>query len=319
MKSRVLFLLAIMVGSTNMSAQNLVPNGSFEEGIECPSFIANLDAQCSNWFGSVIDDLNFTPTPDWFHECSEFESLTPPNVAFGYQEPLDGSGYAGITIFDSNDDNYREIIGVELTQALIPNQNYELSFFVSRLEADGAQLAANNMGFALTTYPNYSTASFPTNEAFFKIDSILTDTASWTQISVDIIADSAYTYLHIGNFYDDESTDTLKLHLNAVVSYYIIDQISMYSTLNIRGNNVQECFRSYPNPVTDLLQIDQSCSAEITGLSIIDLTGKVLFNLPHNSSEHIQIDISSLGLAKGIYILHITTKNSYYNEKFFKL
>ena len=89
MKSSLLFLLAVLVGSVNVSAQNLVPNGSFEEGIECPSFIGNVDAQCADWFNSISYPSPSANqiTPEWYHACGELDVFVPPNVAFGYQDP----------------------------------------------------------------------------------------------------------------------------------------------------------------------------------------------------------------------------------------
>jgi hypothetical protein len=300
----------------NMSAQNLVPNGSFEEGVECPSFVANLDAQCSNWFGSVIDELNFTPTPDWFHECSEFESLAPPNVAFGYKEPFEGSGYAGIVTYSLNDPNYREIMGVELEDFLTIGQSYLISFYISRLSESGLNFASNNMGFMFTTYPTFDIASFPTNEAIFSVDTAISDTTNWIEVSVEVAVDSAYKFLHIGNFFDDDNTDTLKFSPNAIVAYYIIDNVSLTSTLSIESEAQTSSFKVYPNPIDDFFQIERNESDQIVALQVIDMNGKVVINLL-NPSILDSINVSFL--PNGIYILSLLTNKTKYNEKIIKI
>jgi hypothetical protein len=49
MKTRLLFLLAFVVCSVNGLAQNLVPNGSFEEGEPCPTLFGGIEMDFADW------------------------------------------------------------------------------------------------------------------------------------------------------------------------------------------------------------------------------------------------------------------------------
>ncbi|MCX7744072.1 MAG: T9SS type A sorting domain-containing protein [Flavobacteriales bacterium] len=64
----------------------------------------------------------------------------------------------------------------------------------------------------------------------------------------------------------------------------------------------------YPNPVTDVLQITLPESIEGGELSLLDLTGKLITvrNIPANSQQ-ISLDIYSLQVSTGYYLLRITT------------
>jgi hypothetical protein len=315
MKSKFLLVLAMAAGSTVCSAQNLVPNGSFEEGLECPSFIANLDAQCSNWFGSLVDeDITQTPTPDWFHECSEFETLSPPNVAFGFQEPLDGVAYAGIGTYSLNDPNYREIIGVELNSPLNIGQPYLISYFVSRLSKNGVNFATNNMGFKLTTYPTFNTSDFPDNDPTFSIDTVISDTTSWIEVTHEIVADSAYGFIHIGNFFNDNNTETLQFNVNATNAYYVIDDVSLTSTLSSVQQGHSRILHIYPNPTERFVKIKSD--EEIFNYSLYTLNGRLIKTDKGDNQSLVEMDMEEL--PSGVYMLHLTTRTTSYYERVVK-
>lgn len=84
------------------------------------------------------------------------------------------------------------------------------------------------MGCTLSTLPYSVGNPFPiNNQSLFHSDSILTDTVNWIKLSTSFIADSAYQYLIIGNFYDDNNTDTLSVNNIGNVGYYYIDDVCL--------------------------------------------------------------------------------------------
>jgi hypothetical protein len=76
----------------NSSAQNLVPNGSFEQYYSCPVFNGEADT-CIGWhsFGGII---GATGTPDYFNSCSIVVGV-PDNLC-GRQMAYQGNGYMGL-------------------------------------------------------------------------------------------------------------------------------------------------------------------------------------------------------------------------------
>ena len=206
---RVLGILAFCFFGSQLYSQNLIPNGSFEEGINCPSTIGNITEECTAWYASLIDNEGPNPTPDWFHECSEFDLLAPPDIAFGYQLPYEGGGYVGLATFSSNHSEAREIVGVELLEPLAIGETYLVEFFLTEVSNIGFAIFTNNIGYNFSTHPFYDVANFPINTSHFSIDTVVHSSSEWTQVISEFTADSNYTHFHIGNFYDDASTDTV--------------------------------------------------------------------------------------------------------------
>lgn len=314
-KSFLVFLVLMGIGFSSV-AQNLVPNGSFEEGITCPSFVGNLTEECAFWYSSIIDDEG--STPEWFHECSEFDFFQPPEVAFGNQVPAEGGGYVGFATYriGSIGVDFREIVGVQLIEELNIGQTYLVEFKVSSLEPSGNYLNNNNIGFNFSTHPTYSLSGFPTNTSHYKVDTIITLSEEWTQISVDFTADSAYSYFHIGNFYDDANTEFIIENDLSQAGYYVADDVSVTESLNTNTTNRKTSFvQIYPNPAKNILTIKMPPEIDWNELHIFDAQGREAMryqNSTQNSNHIIPINT----LSPGIYFLKIVTPEAIYSERF---
>ncbi len=82
-----LFPLLFCLRFATVQAQNLIPNGSFEQFTSCPRTTGQVD--------SAIGWHNVLNTPDYFATCSPYPVSIPDNVC-GSQMPFDGSGYMGL-------------------------------------------------------------------------------------------------------------------------------------------------------------------------------------------------------------------------------
>lgn len=69
----------------------------------------------------------------------------------------------------------------------------------------------------------------------------------------------------------------------------------------------------YPNPVGDVLNIQNKLSKKINTITIIDLSGRTILKTNYNEKE---INVSSL--QKGIYIASIETESGNFTQKFIK-
>lgn len=252
-------------------AQNLVPNPSFEDTTACP---ANMDgvSNLAYWFSARY-------SPDYFNVCAEEEApyVSVPNNVCGYQIPLEGKAYTGLSTHCSGCPgiaNYREILEVSLLQPLIVGLKYYVSTYISCAEAADKKTYcfANNFGFKFTNI-QYSSIESAINgspiDNFSHIRSItiITDTSDWVWVGGEFVADSAYQYLMLGNFYDDANTDTMCFRLpNSTVNmqaYYYIDNVcvSTDSTANriptgisILKKEAHEIY-AFPNPAKNTLNI----------------------------------------------------------------
>ena len=259
------------------------------------------------------------PTPDWFHTCSEIEGYSPPQVAFGTQEPQDGGGYVGIGAYTTNNPNYREVVGVELTEPLMVNTSYLVEFYVSNITFPEFAIASNKMGFNFSTHQFYNLEIFPLNTSHYSVEEIIPLSDEWYLISHVFTADSAYNYLHIGNFYSDENTAIDTSINNSGKSYYVIDNVSVSSLLS--NNDVlserKEC-RIYPNPVDQDITVWVPDDTPIQIIRLISATGKVVKVTYFNNFES-KIKMNTAYLTAGAYILQIVTPKTSYNETFIKL
>jgi len=301
-------------------AQNLVPNGGFEEG-NCMGYPGNL-VECNDWFSSL------TPfeetTPEWFHSCIDDDNFSTPDVAFGSQIPFD-QGYAGLAIYPDSPvpeaANYREIIGVQLTQSLEEGAFYLVQFkFSPIVSSQQFAILTNNFGFNFSTHPHYNSDGFPINTSHYAIDTIvpLSEDTAWYEISEVFEADSAYEYLHIGNFYSDDQTSTTYNSENSFLAYYVVDQVSVSLTLDLPENLQKDNLLIYPNPTSDNLVISLPEIIEYGILTVCNLEGVNLFEHQFsNGLNEYPIDVT--GLRAGTYFILIETPKLTIHEKFIKL
>ena len=128
MRTSLIFILGL-ISNSSFAQINLVPNGSFENITSCPNSFSQIFLASPWWNscsrGSII-------TSDLFNSCdNNFEVGVPYNFA-GYQEPYDGSGYAGFIGFLGIVPEYwGENIEVKLIKTIKANAQYRLCFQLS--------------------------------------------------------------------------------------------------------------------------------------------------------------------------------------------
>lgn len=310
-----LSLLAFFLYSIS-SGQNLVPNGGFEEGVEdCPIFIGGFNDECALWYSSISSHPDsLESSPDWFHECSEEDVLSPPEISFGTQIPFEGSGYAGLVAFAAPLEDFREIIGVELIEPLSIGQSYLVQFRYSLTSTPGNAIWCNNLGFNFSTHQNYLASEFPINQSHFSIDSIIPESNEWSTVSQIFTADSAYTFFHIGNFYDDNNTATL---FDGFSSYFLIDEVSISETLSSSMSDLKNFCSVFPNPTRDHLSVTFSVATRMS-YRVVNMQGVVLLNRSHQApQERFSIDLNKL--KPGYHILEIITPKTSFHETIIKI
>jgi len=307
------FFLLIVFFSLSLvicKGQNLVPNPSFEDTVYCPTTLTLIDAAAGWSSGNAIG------TSDYYNTCSP-PGIAPPNTLFAFQYPFTGNAYAGIipVNYQLAFPDYREYIVSQLISALQPGTKYFVSFYVNR--GYGIQqhyiLATNKFGVLFSTIAfGISNPAPENNFAHVYSDSIITDTLSWTQIKGSFIADSAYQYITIGNFFDNAHTDTLNFgDTIAYSSYYLIDNVCVSSDSLICYTNVgidevknKEEIILFPNPFTNTINI----TAKETGLveiTLFDLTSRKVLIQSFKTSTVLNTE----PLAKGLYIYEIRSKD----------
>jgi len=311
---KILYIF-IQIIALNCIGQNLVPNPSFEQYTICPDSWSEL-SNCLSW-------NSFSGSPDYYNECTPYQPPVGyyfgcPNNYMGFQYPHSGNAHIGVFTFFNQLLNQREFIGTQLLLPLSVGQKYFISFYVNLGGQGQATIASNKMGVKFSTVPySFSNPTPINNIAHFYTDSIITDTAKWTKISGSFIADSAYSYIMIGNFFNDSLTDTLNLApTNNVYAYYYLDDVcistdSLYceNWLGVKEQSVnKEDVTIYPNPCTNKLNVQfNNVPNEYTTISILDITGKTIMQTQTTENE---FTFNTGKLAKGLYLVKVETAST---------
>lgn len=239
MAIQVLLGCLLIVVFPRCEGQNLVPNPSFEELDTCPYWPGfQLGDRPVGWY-------SWNQSPDYFNACAQelngADTLVGvPLNGWAFQNAWDGSAYVGMYAFATGDP-YREYVGAQLVCPMIVGRTYSVSFRVN-LARGGTTWnsggACNNMGALFTMESNAWTAPFPNppgphfafrDMAHVNATAITSDTAEWTLVSGNFVADSAYQHIVLGNFFRNTLTDTIPSEIGIVLAYYLIDSVNVTS------------------------------------------------------------------------------------------
>jgi len=302
-----LLIIAMNTITNSSEAQNLVPNPSMEDTVQCPLSTGHMD-DAVGWYATRY-------SPDYFNPCANaggYVNGVPDNFT-GHHYAYNGNSYAGLVTYSVYfPPGFREDIGVQLTQSLSIGTKYFVSAYILRTDTiwaiDTFKCATNKFGFRFSTVLYYPGPA--DNFSHVHSDSIITDSFNWTRIEGSFIADSAYQYLTLGNLYDNANTDTAQCA--GGYAYYLIDMVCVSTdSINCNGNvGIQERQKSdliiFPNPVKEML--DVQCSYGVKQYSLFDVTGKVILEGEFKKKSN-QINVSSI--SNGIYFLQLNKTKSY--------
>ncbi len=211
----------------NGLSQNLIKNPSFEEFVNCPKTLGNFEV-----------DLNYWNTPtegstDYFNGCSTAMG-TPKN--FNGTQPADfGVGYAGLYLYAPND--YREYIQAELTETLIKDKKYRISFYVSLAERSDFAIKEFGVLFCkqqlhIPTKKELSKKLLyqEKDNAFHSMEigysNFYSDTQDWILVHAEFIAKGTEKFMILGNFKSNDRTRMFMTKKNAKQgAYYYIDMV----------------------------------------------------------------------------------------------
>ena len=225
---RWLVLLGLML-PMGVFAQNLVPNGGFEEYRNCPKYLGNFQDDVAYWTSPTAGST------DYFHLCSQHMG-TPENFN-GAQNTLEGKGYAGFYAYAPGD--YREYLQVALKAPLKEGKSYLLSFHVSL--AERSDYAIRDFGVLFSSAPlsldtkqvltrgkRYAIVENAYHYLEIRSDDFATDTSGWMRVETEILAKGSEQYLILGNFRPNKETRTRSTRRRSNKgAYYYLDQVEL--------------------------------------------------------------------------------------------
>ncbi len=228
---------------------NLVPNWSFEEYYYQKNYEWNdyLDSTVKEWNDYTFLDRSMVFSAGGYCNSDANNTNiwvgTPLNL-LGYQYPVHGKAYLLLsmrTYKDSINPSYRNIRGAKLKSPMKIGSRYQCSFNLS--PAEKSNMALNKFGMLFFTNETnlgigkneaYKNQKWP-NRAHILSDSILFDTTRWYKIEQEFVADSAYAFVLIGNFFNLDSLtykqitydSTLPAHYSTT-SFYYLDAVEVF-------------------------------------------------------------------------------------------
>ncbi len=229
-------LLGMCCFSFLLSQNNIVPNAGFER----------LNRRSKAWYhnGAEFTEVSkfwesaIYTSPDLYYPRMNIPRYWKER-GFGATEAHSGLCYAGITVYgcgkkwenlkktdeEEKKPHCREVLLALLAEPLVPGQHYYFEMWVRPL-ARGMRI--NRLGMALALRkPDYLTKPkkllLPTT---IEAESPLTKN-NWQKVSGHFVADTAYEYLLIGNFYPDDSTEAVLSEVKDPLgyAYYYIDDV----------------------------------------------------------------------------------------------
>lgn len=78
---------------------------------------------------------------------------------------------------------------------------------------------------------------------------------------------------------------------------------------NTTGIQNNQTFTVYPNPSVGLFSVDLTAiDADLVQLNVVDVTGRVIYNLPIQGADNRRLDLDLSNQAPGIYFIHISSE-----------
>lgn len=207
----------------NVSSQNLIPNGDFENYSSCPNAGSQLPLSYP-WTAAPNNSV------EYFNACSSVFGVPYQNANF--QQAHSGQGIIGCWFMNGNG-SYREYPQIQLTSQLVGGNYYYACFYVNRMP--GPCYAINNIGGSFQSAMTTTTSSASSNNVLnYPINiqkfgnPIICDTLNWVKIETVYQAGGTENFFLIGNFENDNNTDTLNMNDGVYYgAYYFIDDVSL--------------------------------------------------------------------------------------------
>jgi hypothetical protein len=234
----LIILVTILFLQITATAQNLVPNHSFEQYINCPNYPSQVTTHCANWVQYT------TGTSDYFNVCATHPWVDVPSNVQGYQNALHGDAYIGLYDFLPIVPQW-EYASTAIT-AMQTGKVYEVSMSVSL--SDSSIYASNGLGAFFfdngpITYPVTTVLPY-IPQISYKDYGPITNKTTWTRLNGYMFADSAYDNIVIGGFIAHNllQIDTLSSGSYGA-SYYYIDSVVVrkVNNLNVSLNDSLLC------------------------------------------------------------------------------
>ena len=209
---------------------NLVPNGSFENGdIKKLKAYGQLEEMTTDWFP-------YTDAPlDLFSMDVKSEKVAVPANSYGYEDPADGYRYAGFRAHTKSPKLSRTYFQVRLLENLEANQLYCVSFDISL--SDLSKYAVNGIGAYFSdrkeTQPNLGIVDRDP-QVLHKADKVMQLMEGWETVCGTVLGTGQEEYMTIGCFNGSKDLEEIKVKkpksimgTQEMQAYYYLDNVKI--------------------------------------------------------------------------------------------
>jgi hypothetical protein len=223
----------------------------------------------------------------------------------------------GLIPYVHNNPYYKEFICAQLAMPLTIGMPVQLSMKVAlggfgNIIPSSAKWTCKGVGMRLSTQPfEYSLNAPWPNSAQVFLDEVLTDTVNWILLSTEYVADSAYQFVTIGNFFEDSLSAPTILD-SADVSfwaYVFVDEvcISMEPEGCYGSNAIGTAEAGYGwtavSPFSERLEVMLAgASDQSLRLALVDMNGRLADTKVILAGQD-RIDWDATDLCDGVYVL----------------
>lgn len=314
----ILFIFTINVSNS----QNTVTNPSFENysnsfcGIQSPG---DFNQIMIDWISptTAAPQVFFTTIEDTCYNFQPLSQYIGPLGLKGNQTPRTGDVMVGLWSYTISGLNQRHYVQNALTSPMVVGNTYIVEFYVSL--ADFMELAIDKIGAHLSVNQISSGTDTPLIYApQVESSAFIDDATNWVLVSDTIIAQEAYSYITIGNFNDDNSTNTMVNPSGSGAPgtygalYFIddirVEEIDVAELVKIEDDR----FQIYPTNVTDELNLKIKNDSWV---EIHNSFGQLVFSEKFENGQR-KIDVS--GFSKGTYIVSAKSKYGTISRKIIK-
>lgn len=299
LKTLLLLLMNLVLAGMATAQTNLVPNGTFEDTVDCDLSMPSSLLKARHWYNPNI------ATPDvWDCDLDRLCGMGMSPASTTYQPSFEGIRHAGgYYWYGPGSSSTRDYLGVRLAEPLISGVAYEVSMQVVRRRWEfaidhigvwfGADSLSENTGGWLHVTPQLKLRD-PASE-------YLTEGDEWTLLKDTLVAAGGEAWMVIGNFDVADSVNGIQVMDPAPsYAYYFIDDVAVREIDQVNGTT--ENVRAWWNGSG--LNLQWSMEHRPERIVVFDPLGRPLVDNAADSSELGKV-IPFAEASAGLYVVHV--------------